>query len=147
MVALERDPVADLPAKTICGHLADDGALPVIEKGLPLFVGNLELGEEVAIGVGVYGELGKEVLGLLVDGAEPGSEGRFGNVIDLAQAFLIGEGERHDQRDLVADDQTIDPGDVDTGVECGLDGHQQAKEKEGDGDRADSEDVPRLFSK
>ncbi len=144
--ALDGDTVADAPFESLGGGLADDGAFPIAQEGLPLVVRDDELGEDIAIGLGIDGELGKEVPLVLIDPAEPVGEGRFGDVIELAKPLLVGDRQRLDQRDPVAYHEAIGAGDVDAGVEAGLDGDQQTEEKERHRDGTHRQDGAGLLS-
>ena len=68
---LDGDAVANLPAKTLGRARARNRALAVLEKGVPLVVGNKQFGEHLALGFRVNHELREEVLLVLIDAAEP----------------------------------------------------------------------------
>ena len=68
---LDGDAVADLPAKTLGRARAHNRALAVFEEGIPLVVGNDQLGEYLALVFRVDHELREEVLFVLIDAAEP----------------------------------------------------------------------------
>ena len=71
MRGLDGDAVANLPAESLGRARADDRALAVLQEGVPLVVGNDQLREYLALVFRVDHELGKEVLFVLVDAAEP----------------------------------------------------------------------------
>ena len=52
-----------------------------------------------------------------------------------------------DERDLVAHDQAINTGYINSGVERGLDSHQKSKQKKRDRDGTDSEDRAGFLAK
>ena len=69
--ALDGDAIADFPAEAVQGSLADNGALAVFQKGLPLIFGNHQFGDNLALVFGVDHELGEKILLVLIHAAEP----------------------------------------------------------------------------
>ena len=63
--------VADLPAKPLGGAGARNRALAVLQKCIPLVVGNDQLGNNLALVLRIDHELREEVFFILVDAAEP----------------------------------------------------------------------------
>ena len=142
--ARDGNAIADLEPEAVRGGLADDRALLVGEEGRPLVVGHQELGVEDPIGLVVDGELGKEVLLVLVDPAEPVGVGDLLHPRRPLDPVLVGQGQGLDQRHLVDDEQPVRPRHVHPRVEGGADGDEDAEQEQRHRERAHGEDRAHL---
>ena len=129
---LDRDVVADFPAEAVGDRPAGDGALAVFQPGLLLRLGQLEFLVDRQELLGLDGNLREEVLGVLVDAAEPAVVGDDVDAGHGLEPALVRFRQRHDQADLVDQDQAIHAGQVDAERERGADRHQQSEQDERD---------------
>src|SRR4029079_13027657 len=73
---LQHDAVADLPAETPGQAVADDAPGSIVEKGLLLVGREDDLRIHPQVTLGLNGELGEEILRVLVDAAKPVGPGQ-----------------------------------------------------------------------
>ena len=135
----ERDAVAHLPPEALGEIASCDRALPIGQPGLHLVGRQPELGIDLQERFGLDGDVGEEVRGLLVDAVEPRLVRGQLDAGRLLQPAQVRVGQRHDQADLVNENQPIETGDVDAQAEGGADRHQEPEEQERDENRQQRE--------
>jgi hypothetical protein len=144
---LNRDPVADLPTVALRGLAAHDRALAVGEPGGLLVGGQqqLRIHREVVLGIdgGLEDPLEAPVR-VLVDAAEPAHVGDRLDPRDAGDFRLVALRQRQDDRSLLGGEQAVGAGHVDAGAESHLDRREVGEEHEGDDDREQREERPRL---
>ena len=105
---------------------------------LPLIVGDNEFGKYLALVFNINGELGEEILLILVDAAEPIVMGDGFHAGDAKDLVAIGHRQRLDDSDFVDDIEAVHAGQIHALVKCAMDDYEKSKEEERNGERADS---------
>src|SRR5215470_3989301 len=133
---LNRDAISDFPMEAFCELCARHGALAILHKVIPLLVGHDKLRIYLAMVIHVDHELGKEILLILIDAAEPvimrdslhpGNRGDF-----------VGVRNRHKvhQANAIDDNQAVSASKLDATVESAPHDRQKREENQGDGEGA-----------
>src|SRR5437879_9028623 len=101
----QRYAVANFPGEPLRRANAYDCALAVLQEVLPFFIGNDQLGENLALIFRIDDELRKEILFVLVDAAEPVIVGNHFDAGNAQHLVAIRERNRVDDGGAVDDEQ------------------------------------------
>ncbi len=126
---------------------ARDGALAVLQKSIPLIVGNDQFRKDLALIFRVDHELGEEVFFFNIGPAKPvvvGDDLDAGNAEDLV---AIGKRDEVDDRGAVDDDEAIRPGHIGAAVEGVAHDGKKGEQEQRDGERADGEEQANFLAK
>ena len=85
----------------------------------------------------INGELGEEVFFILVNAAEPIVMSYSFHARDAENLVAVGHGERLNDGDFVDHVEPVYAGQVHSLIKGAMDDHEESKEKERDGERAD----------
>ena len=127
---LERNAIADLPPIFLRRVDADDGARAIGEPCLLLIVRQIELRVHSQPALGVDRHVGKLVLRFLVVAAEPVRVRDVLDALDRPYPVAVALGQRHDDRNLVQDHQSIGASKLDPHAEGRAHRHQHAEQHE-----------------
>ena len=111
-----------------------------IMTGLPFFFAQDEFRVHLEEFFRFHRQLGKEIAGFLVNSAKPGLMYGVLDPFDLFNPRFIGFGQELDDGNLVAHDQPVSAGHIDTLVEALLDRGQITEQQKRDHDREKGQD-------
>src|SRR5262249_18457132 len=141
------DAVSHFPVKTFGEFGPGNATLTILRKLIPLIVGNLKFRVYLTVIFHVDYKLGKEILLILVDAAEPVIVSDSLDARNSRDFVVVGDGHKVHQAHSVDHDQPVGAGNFDAAIKGAPHDGQKRKENQGDCKRPDGQNQANLFAK